>query len=248
MDHLGGLPPQQQGRNELSELLEHPRSVAFAIELFEFLGRCFEKSPKPAIVAARDGLRVGPSPLDAKNRFGLIPMNGSQTSPLLKVEFKLVDADDGEYCRVLSSVFGLYIPQDSGFHKRSEVPVVRVEYERTQNPSAHVHFQTASQSLGWIYGANGGAYRPAAELHFPVGSRRFRPTIEEFLLFLDRERLFRDWRSRSDWRREAQQRIEDYEDRQARGIARRHTESVVDELKVLGWSLVPPTAGRQSDP
>lgn len=30
------------------------------------------------------------------------------------------------------------------------------------------------------------------EIHFPVGGRRFRPTVEELLLFIDRERLFNE--------------------------------------------------------
>jgi len=158
----------------------------------------------------------------------------------LRVEYKLCDDPSGDFFRVTSSTFGLLAPTDKGGVVARPVPILRVEFERSQSPPAHIHFHTSSQTLGWIYGRAGGAHRRAEDLHFPIGSQRFRPTIEEFLLFLDHERLFRDWRSGSGWRQRARERIAEYERRQALATVRHYPADIAEELRRIGWSVTPP--------
>jgi hypothetical protein len=64
-----------------------------------------------------------------------------------------------------------------------------------------------------------------AEIHFPVGGRRFRPSIEDFLLFLQREQLFTEWAGPS-WRDALRQSQQGWEQKQARAAAREFQDDV----------------------
>lgn len=217
----------------------HAKSLEFVQTLESFLQDAIRQDIEFEVVELDDGLRVGPRPL-TDGQFRSIRLSGSSPGPLLRVEYKLEDDESGRYFRVHSALFGLYVERENGKKKTTEEPLIRVEFERSQTPSAHVHFHTWSQMLGWIYGIAGGAYRKTEGLHFPVGSRRFRPTVEEFLLFLDRERLFRGWRTGSGWRKTAEARLLDYERHQALGTVRHFSADIAQELRELGWTVTPP--------
>ncbi len=212
----------------------HPLSVAFAAELQEFLNAALVPDTHVDVIETDDSIRVVPhdSLAMGKRFFAVADTHAHQ---LLRVEYKLADDPSGRFFRVLSSTFGLYVSVTKGV----PVPLVRVEYERSQTPSAHVHFHTSSALLGWDYGRAGEPFRREQSLHFPVGGARFRPTIEEFLLFLDRERLVDTWGT-SDWKARAVTRQADYEVRQARGVARRHPRTTAEELRSIGWTVVEP--------
>ena len=88
----------------------------------------------------------------------------------------------------------------------------------------------------------GSAGRPAPDLHalhFPVGGRRFRPTLEEFLLFLDREKLFDDWKE--GWKPRLIRSLEAWERQQARATARQFPDEAVGALEALGYGVTPPS-------
>jgi hypothetical protein len=218
----------------------HPRSVAFAESLNSFLASALHDDVSLSIVDDGHSVRVGGAGPRAL-KFTPISLEPSPTSPLLRVEFKLADDMSGDFFRVINSTFGLLAPVDKSGKAADPVPIIRVEFDRTQAPPAHVHFHTSSQTLGWVYGRAGGRYRRSEDLHFPIGSERFRPTIEDFLLFLDQERLFRAWRPNSDWRTQAHARIAEYERRQAVAMVRHHDVVIAEELRRLGWTVQPPT-------
>lgn len=223
--------------------MAHPRSAAFGAELQDFLSAALPVPVEVVIGVVEDGLRLGTGPF-SKGRFTPLDLSAPAEGPLLKVEYKLADDESGAFCRVLSSTFGLFVPADG--KPESPQPVVRVEYERSQKPPTHVHFHASSQPLGWLYGVAGGAYRPSDKLHFPIGSQRFRPTIEEFLLFIDAERIFRGWRPDSNWRSLAIERIKAYEASQAVSLVRYYPEEIAAELTRIGWSVQPPPGSAAS--
>lgn len=219
----------------------HPLSRAFADELQLFLQTALRESVTLSIVDDGDSIRLGGAASASDLGFKPIPLEDSISSPLLRVEFKLADDISGDFFRVQASTFGLLAPVDKRGRSGNPVPIVRVEFERNQNPPAHIHFHTSSQTLGWAYGRAGGPYRRSEDLHFPIGSQRFRPTIEEFLLFLDQERLFRGWHPDSHWREQARGRIAEYERRQAIAMVRHYPQQIAHELERLGWATTPPT-------
>ena len=148
-----------------------------------------------------------------------------------------LDKED-TYLQVATSTVGLWI--DSIRKQKNPRPLIRVEYDREKRmySSSHVHLHAHSSDLGWIYGSSGQKIRRLHDIHFPAGGRRFRPTIEDFLLFLDQEKIFTDWKegykdilmgSRLEWER-----------LQARATTRRFPKEAAETLEVLGYQVIPP--------
>ena len=152
-----------------------------------------------------------------------------------------MDPTDG-HLRVASSMVGLWADVTGG--RKRPRPIVRVEYDRRQlrrgRAAGHVHLHANSPELAWLYGSSA---RPAPDLHalhFPVGGRRFRPTLEEFLLFLDREHLFDNWKD--GWKPRLIRSLEAWERRQARATARQFPGEAVGALETLGYRVTAPSA------
>jgi len=104
-----------------------------------------------------------------------------------------------------------------------------------------VHLHANSPELAWVYGTSAQPAPDLHALHFPAGGRRFRPTLEEFLLFLDRERLFNDWKD--GWKPKLIRSLEAWERLQARATVRQFPDEAAGALEALGYSVTAPTAG-----
>lgn len=156
----------------------------------------------------------------------------------LKVEYRLGVDPEGEYMSVQRSTFGLWVQLADGKAR----PVVRIEYDRhkTSKPPAHVHFHAESTELGWIYGRSGKPVPRMEELHFPLGGHRFRPTIEDFVEFLDREGIHTDWAS-NDWPEAFTKSRNRWYSRQAKATARRFPKQTAEALADLGWQVTSPS-------
>lgn len=191
-------------------------------------------------VAGGERRKIGPGPFESGFQRVVLPRDvdpPDAPSPVsLKVEYDvgLDDLEDG-YLTVVHSVFGIWVQPNPKGNAR---PVLRVEYDRDarSKPAAHVHLHAESVELGWLYGTAGIPLPSLSEIHFPVGGRRFRPTIEELLLFLDREGIFTDWVDPG-WKAHVSASQDEWERRQARATARRHPEAVIEELERLGYQV-----------
>lgn len=152
----------------------------------------------------------------------------------LSVVYQLtIDARD-RHLQVEASSVGLYVDVTGG-HKKPR-PLVRVEYKRQRAASAaHMHIHANSPELAWIYGT---ATNPAPnlhDLHFPVGGRRFRPTLEEFIFFLNDEKLFTDWQE--GWRQNLERTLTDWERIQAKSAVRTYPQEAAEALISLGHEI-----------
>ena len=94
--------------------------------------------------------------------------------------------------------------------------------------------------FGWIYGTAQRTPPRLSEIHFPVGGRRFRPTVEELLKFLDREGLFTDWLT--GWESLVDASLTEWEWIQARATVRQHPQAAVEQLEDLGYQITPPAS------
>ena len=103
--------------------------------------------------------------------------------------------------------------------------------------AAHVHLHANSPELAWIYGSSGQPAPDLHALHFPVGGKRFRPTLEDFLLFLDREGIFANWKP--GWRTEVIESLAEWDRSQARATVRRYPEEAITQLEDLGHVVTP---------
>ena len=165
----------------------------------------------------------------------------SDAALFLNAHYTVEIGPTGSRLRVASSLVGLWADVTGG--RKRPRPLVRVEYDRSGlgrgRAAAHVHLHANSPEFAWLYGSSG---RPAPDLHslhFPVGGRRFRPTLEEFLLFLDRERLFDNWKA--GWKPKVLDSLEVWERRQARTTARQFPDEAIGALDALGYSVIAPS-------
>lgn len=189
-------------------------------------------------IADVEKFMIGPEPFDTHKRgYSRIPMRRRDETGAprleLTVTFQCGPDPEHRWLAVYSSTFGPWIRAGDG----SPRPVVRIEYDRsaTKKPRAHVHFHAESTEIGWLYGAAGKPVPRMAELHFPLGGDRFRPSIEDFLRFIDTEGLFRDWAEPQTWRQVRDESLREWEYRQARATVRRHRDAAIDQLEDEGF-------------
>lgn len=151
----------------------------------------------------------------------------------------IVEMDNEDtYLQVVASTIGLWIDSTGG--QREPRPLVRVEYDRRKrkySPS-HVHLHAHSCELEWLYGSSGQDIPNLHSLHFPAGGRRFRPTFENFLLFLDQEKIFTDWKE--GYKTVLEEAHLKWERLQVKAATRRYPQEAVEALERLGYRIMPP--------
>lgn len=219
-------------------------SNEFAAQLTELIQGCVVGVREFGVVEAGDDQRrIGPMPLNPeKVGFSLVPLprecdGAGPATLMLKIELRVSVTPHSGFLVVQTSDYGLWVRPDP---RRRERPVFRVEYVRNarSKPSAHVHLHAESLEIGWIYGTAGLAPPRLAEFHFPVGGRRFRPTVEDLLQFLDRERLYTGWNP--GWQAVVDRTLGDWEQKQASATVRDHTDVAVEQLREMGYEVKPP--------
>ncbi len=85
------------------------------------------------------------------------------------------------------------------------------------------------------YGSSGRAAPDLHALHFPVGGKRFRPTLENFLLFLDREKPYTDFKPN---RKSAVLiLLQEWKHRQAAATVKKYPEIAAGVLEELGHTV-----------
>jgi len=164
----------------------------------------------------------------------------------LRTSFQVRLDDSRDHLAVVRSVFALVIDESS---KR---PAVRVEYDRDQGnepddvtparhrrSAAHVQIHGSSEELAYVQGLNGARpLRGLEKFHIPVGGRRFRPSLEDFIEFLWTERLVpglhTGWqdvltRHRSNWLT-----------LQLRAAVRGDPATAVQQLESMGYTITQP--------
>jgi hypothetical protein len=164
----------------------------------------------------------------------------------LRTSFQVRLDASGEHLAVRQSVFALVIDE------KTTRPAIRVEYDRDQGSepddavpgrhrrsAAHVQIHGASEELAYVQGLNGDTpMRGLERFHIPVGGRRFRPSLEDFIEFLWAERLIPamhdGWpdvlsRHRSNWLA-----------LQLRAAVRNDPTAAAAQLESMGYSITPP--------
>lgn len=194
--------------------------------------------------AGRANLQPEGHPESRSNGFPLIRQNDNPKAPslLLATKYALEMDREAKYLQVASSTIGLWVDTTGG--RKNPRPLIRVEYDRRKTEygrsTAHVHIHAHSPELSWVYGSSGQSAPDLHRLHFPVGGRRFRPTLEDFLMFLDREKLYTDFKK--DWKSVVLKSLDEWEETQAAATARRFPGATAQSLERLGYTIVAPTA------
>jgi hypothetical protein len=152
----------------------------------------------------------------------------------LKVRYRVGVDQEGEHLQVETSVFGLCVSRASGFCP------IRLEYDRgkTSKQAAHVQVHGESAGLAYAFAQAGQPFRPLHKLHIPVGGRRFRPTLEDFIEFLAQEKLIP--KPKRGWERVIAKTRGDWETRQSRAVVRRFPDAAVAQLRANGYIVQEP--------
>ncbi|RIQ19539.1 hypothetical protein [Jiangella rhizosphaerae] len=109
----------------------------------------------------------------------------------LEAQYRCDLDDRGRFLMVISSFFGIYAPD-------GKTLLCHYDYERNKAgyPAAHLQVQGTCPALGLLPGRRSAG--ELAKLHFPVGGRRYRPTIEDMIEFVLMEGFAE---GRDDWER-----------------------------------------------
>ncbi|GED89351.1 hypothetical protein TNCT6_64360 [Streptomyces sp. 6-11-2] len=128
---------------------------------------------------------------------------------------------EGRYLTVYKSYCGIFSDEEL------QTCLCHFDYEREKDryTSAHLQVHGISPALEAL-NRQGDEKRPLEKLHFPVGGKRFRPSLEDIIEFLVCERLVD---AREGWKRVVEEGRDRFHRRQLRAAMRRNT-ALVEEF------------------
>lgn len=159
-----------------------------------------------------------------------IPLTLGQRRPsaFLWLAYVLKMDPEQRYLAVAKSSFNLYLDADL------EQMVFHYDYEREPAhgyPPAHFQVAGDARELSAIAEERGYPRKQLKDFHFPVGGRRYRPSLEDVIEFLVLEDIAD---ARDDWSEVIQEGRTDWEDKQLRAAVRRNPEAALAQLREDG--------------
>ena len=170
-----------------------------------------------------------------------IPVTIGDSDPrlYLGLSIRLAPDEQQTYLMVTSSVMILATAADVADEANIllHYDYERGKHERDDYPEAHL--QICASSDAWRAAAKriDGTDRLLERLHLPVGDRHYRPTLEDLIEFLIREKLAKPHRR---WKSAIATGRSRFQDKQLRAAVRRQPEVAISELEKLGYSVKPP--------
>ncbi|MDR2984498.1 MAG: hypothetical protein LBV34_06625 [Nocardiopsaceae bacterium] len=143
----------------------------------------------------------------------------------LDVSYRLSLDSEGSYLMVVSSYFGVYATEEP------DSMLCHFDYERGKSggyPEAHVQVGGQSAALASWRLTNDTTGRALHDLHFPVGGRRYRPTLEDVIEFLIVEKLAAP---RRNWQKVLNASRDEFRKRQLRAAIRRDMPTAMQAVK-----------------
>lgn len=216
----------------------------FAARLEDTINRALPGDAQ--IRASRHGTRVRVFNVDQAGQPAPLPLfcNGKHLASW-QMTMLTTTSKDERYLKIDSQRLSLFPVWEDG-------PIVRLEYEARARtiPAAHWQFHAERGALSFIlartHDAGSAANVPhsLSKLHLPVGGRRFRPGVEDFVEFLVRECGFDSqpgWEEALAGGREIARRF------QIRTIVSSFQHEAAMQLRDLGWTVTPPLGYEDSE-
>jgi hypothetical protein len=213
------------------------RAREFAADLSNLLNRTVTRGLRFSTVLREPSLCVlapGIAKRDLKPELIELSVGKKATGYLLVACVLELDHEE-TFLTVNQSQVGLYASnslKDMVFH---------YDYNREPaNEYPNPHFQVAGQSdtLAAVIAASPSPSKSLRDMHFPVGGRRFRPTIEDVIEFLVIERLADP---HPGWEAAVEQRREIWRESQLKAAVRRYPEWACESLRRIGYDVTPPS-------
>lgn len=234
-----------QGAGEFAELLTGLLNATITVDA-EVTSAIVARGDEPYAIVAPGAAESAPS----TPRRPAVPLSVAENpadrdrAPLwLALTFRLVMDPEDRYPAVQTSSVGLVINPDPTSMRQA----VRVEYDRDSpfRSAAHVHVSGVSEEFAYAYATSGQHPRRLDKLHIPVGGRRYRPTVEDFIEFLHDEHIIID--THDGWREHLRTTRRDFERVQLRAAVRRDPMTAVDGLVDLGYEILAPDHAPDDD-
>lgn len=143
---------------------------------------------------------------------------------------------EGVYLTMTESTMSLYTSPAM----EDDQLIVGIDYARNpvnQFPSAHLHVSGQRDDLDAIYLGDKRKIRKLRDLHFPVGGKRFRPTLEDLVEFMITEEMVDP---RPGWEQVVKEHRARWEAIQLKAAVRRNQEDAADALREAGWKITAP--------
>lgn len=124
--------------------------------------------------------------LAARTPFRLNCPSGS-TPIAMEIHYSLSGDEEGKYIQVNSSVIAIHLDTTADDQQPTYAELLHIDYERDKPdgyPEAHIQVHARSDAWDQVF-----PHRGLEKLHLPVGGRRYRPSLEDIIEFLIRERL-----------------------------------------------------------
>ena len=104
-------------------------------------------------------------------------------------------------------------------------------------PEAHLHIDGEAQGLQRMLNSSGRSKNRPADLHLPVGGRRYRPSLEDLIEFCILEELVTP---RHNWQRALDASRDRFHTQQLRAAVRRNPDEAASVLRDIGWTASAP--------
>lgn len=164
-----------------------------------------------------------------------VPLTISQSPArlYLSVLHTLELDDSGSFLTTNKSSYSLQADSETA-------PIITYDFVReppNEFPEAHIHIHGDSDVLRGMLHASGRDKDKPADLHLPVGGRRFRPCLEDIIEFCILERLVTP---RDGWQSALNHSRDEYHDRQLRAAVHRNPATAAGALKRDSWQVNAP--------
>jgi len=164
-----------------------------------------------------------------------IPLTTSGSQAPLHLDFlHTLDLDDsGAFLTTDRSTYTLRADDAS-------TPIITYDFVReppNPYPEAHIHVHGQSDALQRMLDSCGLGDRKPADLHIPVGGRRFRQCLEDIIEFCILEELVTP---RDGWRDALERGRREYHEQQLRAAVRRFPTQAAEVLSNEGWQVRKP--------
>jgi hypothetical protein len=152
-----------------------------------------------------------------------VRIDGKKPRLWMNLSYQVHLDHEAKYLTVHKSYCGIFSDEEL------ETCLCHFDYEREKDKYTSAHLQVHGESSALEdLNRSGDERRPLEKLHFPVGGRRFRPSLEDIIEFLVAERLTD---GRDGWQQVVDAGREKFQRNQLRAAMRRNTALVAEFVR-----------------